>query len=312
MVIALGAFVRLSDAGLGCPDWPGCYGKITWPTAAEEVASANAAFPDRPVEQDKAWKEMVHRYLAAGLGFLILVMAVIALVRRQRINQPVILPLFLLALVIFQGMLGMWTVTLKLKPIIVMAHLLGGMTTFALLVWLYLRTRPGPEYATAMPARPYRWLVLAGLAVLTAQISLGGWVSSNYAALACLDFPTCLGSYSPPADYAEGFVLWREVGVDYEGGILDHPARVAVHWAHRVGALVTAAVLAGIAVLGWARYRRLKPPAIAVLAVLALQLTLGIFNVVLLLPLANAVAHNAAAALLLAAMVWLLHRSVPR
>ena len=310
-VIVLGAWVRLSDAGLGCPDWPGCYGQVTWPVAEEEVAAANAAYPERPVETEKAWKEMVHRYLASFLGLLILIGGLLAWLNRDDLRQAVRLPLVLIVLVIFQGLLGMWTVTLQLKPVIVMAHLLGGLTTFGLLWWCVLRAGQGPEYALAQPPPWLRMMVVTALVVLGVQISLGGWVSANYAALACLDFPSCLGSYNPPADYSEAFVLWREIGVDYEGGVLDHPARVAVQWTHRIGALAAALVIGITALIAMAK-PLLRKPAAAVLVLLTLQILIGIGNVVMKLPLWNAVAHNGVAALLLAAMIWLLHRSIPR
>ncbi len=310
-VIVLGAFVRLSDAGLGCPDWPGCYGQITWPAAEHEVSAANASFPERPVETEKAWKEMVHRYLAGILGLLVFALTVIAIRNRHDPNQPLGLTGLLAALVIFQALLGMWTVTLLLKPAIVMAHLLGGMATFGLLWWLALRARtvrPRP-----LPQSTYRikpWIAL-GLSLVVAQIALGGWTSSNYAALACPDFPTCMGEWWPETDFGEAFVLWREVGVDYEGGILDHPARVAIHLSHRIGAVL---VLAYLGLLGLMMLRRPAMDLIgqALLAVLIVQITLGILNVVLHLPLLTAVAHTGGAAVLLMVLLYALHRTGPR
>jgi heme a synthase len=216
----------------------------------------------------------------------------------------------LLALILFQAALGMWTVTLKLKPIIVMAHLLGGLATFSLLLWLAWRSGPRPAAAGPGPLAPLRTLIIAGLAVLVLQLALGGWTSANYAALACPDFPACQGQLWPATDFSEAFVLWREIGVDYEGGVLDLPARSAIHMAHRIGALVT------LLVLGLLSVRLLRAPALrregAVLAaLLGAQILLGIQNVVLHLPLPNAVAHNGTGALLLATMLWLTYRSGP-
>jgi len=304
-VIVLGAWVRLSHAGLGCPDWPGCYGHLTVGQALENAAHANAAYPDRPLEADKALKEMIHRYLASGLGLLIVAIAAVALVNRRDPAQPLRLPAFLVALVVFQGMLGMWTVTLLLKPLVVTAHLVGGLTTMALLWWMALRvdrtTRPRGEHSL-------RRLAVLGLVVLGLQIMLGGWVSTNYAALACPDFPTCQRSFWPQMDFRDAFVLWRGLGIDYEGGVLDHPARVAIHFVHRLGALVAAAILGLLAWrairTGQSRAVRVAGTALAVL--LAVQLTLGPTMVLKALPLSLATAHNGVAALLVLAVVALL------
>jgi cytochrome c oxidase assembly protein subunit 15 len=243
-VVMLGAWVRLTDAGLGCPDWPGCYGRLVVPDASPAPGALGSEFT-RPLEAGKAWREMIHRYLASTLGLVCVALAVIAWRNRRDPAQPKRAPLALVALVIFQGLLGMWTVTLLLKPIVVVAHLLGGFATLALLVSL-------GRWRTAHLERPAPALCALGLAaaaVLVLQISLGGWTSANYAALACPDFPTCQTQWWPAiADFEEGFVLWRGLGVDYEGGVLDHPARVAVHFTHRLGAIVAAAL---IALLGW-------------------------------------------------------------
>lgn len=305
IVIVLGVWVRLTDAGLGCPDWPGCYGHLTWPSSPESLAVAEQVRAERDVDVGAAIREMVHRYAAGILGLTVLALAIIAWRRRKEPDQPVKLPLALLALIIFQSALGAWTVTLLLKPAIVLAHLAGGMTTFSLLVLLYLRTRP----SRPSPNLPQRKLSLAlslATVVLIGQILLGGWVSTNYAALACPDFPQCTGQWWPETDFREGFTLWRGVGVDFEGGILDQPARVAIHLTHRIGALVV------IAVFGWLLFKLFRTPGLAapasVLAgLLTVQVTLGILNVVLSLPLHVAVAHNAVAALLLGTMVYLLH-----
>lgn len=311
VVIVLGAYVRLSHAGLGCPDWPGCYGQLTWPAEALEIAQANQAFPERPVEAEKAWKEMVHRYLAGTLVLLVLWINYLAWKPVNRNNGARTLSAFLLALILFQAVLGMWTVTLKLFPLVVMGHLLGGLATFSLLLWLAWRCRPLDSDHDSLSYAPFRAAVLAGLAVLLAQLALGGWTSANYAALACPDFPTCQGEWWPDSNFRDGFVLWREIGVDYEGGVLDLPSRVAIHMAHRVGALATFIVLGLLAVRLMAGANTRKGGAVLG-SLLAAQITLGILNVWLFLPLPNAAAHNGTGALLLAAMVWLLHRSHPR
>lgn len=287
-IIVLGAYVRLSDAGLGCPDWPGCYGQLTVPAQAADV---QAAYPERPLEAAKAWKEMVHRYFASSLGLLILALAFFG----WRRGPPRALLAGLVGLVIFQGILGMWTVTWQLKPLAVTGHLLGGMGTMALLVWLNLLLRPVPA---ARGLAALRGLALFGLLVLIGQVFLGGWTSSNYAALACPDFPTCHRQWWPEADFREGFVLWRGLGINYEFGILDSPARVAIHWAHRLGAVLTSLVL--LALL-WRLWRQTTARVLALVlgGALLLQLSLGIASVKLGLPLVVAAAHNAGAALLI-------------
>jgi len=305
VVIVMGAWVRLSHAGLGCPDWPGCYGHLTVGQAVENAEHANAAFPERPLEADKALKEMIHRYAASGLGLLILAIAILAWLNRRDPAQPMRLPGFLVALVVFQGLLGMWTVTLLVKPAVVTAHLVGGLSTMALCWWLALRvdrtTRPPGE-------RGLRRLAVIGLLVLALQIMLGGWVSTNYSALACPDFPTCQKSFWPEMDFKDAFILWRGLGIDYEGGVLDHPARVAIHFVHRLGAVVTALVLGFLAWrairTGQSRAVRMAGTALAVL--LVVQWTLGPVMVLKALPLELATAHNGVAALLVLAMVALL------
>ena len=300
-VVMLGAYVRLSQAGLGCPDWPGCYGHVTVPTV-QQAAVADAA---RPLEAARAWKEMIHRYFAGSLATLILVLAVTAWLRRKEPGQPLLLPTLLLGLVIFQALLGMWTVTLLLFPPAVMGHLLGGMATFALLVLLVLQTG-GFLRAGAGATDGMRRFAAFGLMVLICQIALGGWVSSNYAAIACPDFPTCQGSYWPAMDFANGF-SWHGLGIDYQGGILTNPARVAIHLAHRLGALTTFVVLGGAALLFLLKGAKpeLKLLGALVLALLLLQIVLGISLVKFGWPLPVADLHNGTAALLLAATVTL-------
>lgn len=290
VVVVLGAYTRLVDAGLGCPDWPGCYGHIGVPASAEDIGRAEAAFPDAPVEADKAWVEMIHRYAATVLGVLVIALLALA----AAIRAPRTLPALLLALVVAQGAFGAWTVTLKLWPQVVTAHLLGGFATLSLL-WLYALAlwRPGWRVdARLMP------LVGAALAVVAAQVLLGGWMTSNYAALACPDFPTCRDAWLPQMDFATGFDFAQTIGPNYLGGVLSSDARVAIHFAHRVGAV---AVLAVVGLLVWRLGNR--PLGWVLGAVLAAQLALGIANVVFALPLAVAVLHNAGGAALALALV---------
>lgn len=292
-VVALGAYVRLSDAGLGCPDWPGCYGHIGVP----HHELAQQAFPDKPLEAHKAWKEMVHRYFAGTLGLLILAISIMAWRYRGQIKTKPVLPTVLLLLVAFQAVLGMWTVTLLLKPVIVSLHLLGGMTTLALLTWL-VSTR----WAAAVQLPRIRSWALMALAILVVQIALGGWTSSNYAALACTDFPSCQGMLWPDADFSKAFHLVRELGMNADGTYLSAQALTAIHITHRIGALVT------FLYLGWFGSKLLKISGLVfwgrvLLGLLTLQVVLGISNVVFSLPLPVAVGHNAGAALLLATLV---------
>lgn len=303
VVVVLGAFTRLVDAGLGCPDWPGCYGHIAIPQTAEEIRVAEALYPDAPVEADKAWTEMIHRYAATALGLLILIIAVQAY--RLRPAVPMKLPIALALLVMLQGAFGAWTVTLKLWPQVVTAHLLGGFATLALL-WL-LALRLGLGDGLAVNAR-HRRLALAALAVLVMQVALGGWVTSNYAALACPDFPTCHGAWVPPMDLAQGFNIFQSVGPNYLGGIMDSEARIAIQVAHRLGAV---AVLVVAGWLGWRLAAEKNPLGAWVLGALAVQLALGIANVLLVLPLSIAVLHNAGGAALLLVLVTVNYRAFP-
>jgi heme a synthase len=303
-VVVLGAWVRLNDAGLGCPDWPGCYGHVSAGDAEQNLDVAQGLYPERRFEYAKAVKEMLHRYVASSLGLLILVLAGLAYINRHDPNQPVKIPLLLVPLVILQGLLGMWTVTLLLKPLIVVSHLLGGLTTMSLLAWQSMRvdrsTRPAVE-------RNIRKFALIGLIVLGVQILLGGWTSSNYAAVSCPDFPTCQGSYWPNMDAQDAFVLWRGLGIDYEGGVLNHPARVAIHFVHRIGAMVTALMLGFVAFLAWTRAqtRAVQFAGFMVAAALLAQLIIGPLMVIKGFPLWLATAHNGMAALLLLSVVRL-------
>jgi cytochrome c oxidase assembly protein subunit 15 len=306
-VVSLGAYVRLSDAGLGCPDWPGCYGKLTPHHAADAIDAELAARPDGPVSHAKAWKEMVHRYFAGTLGLLVLAIAVLAWRKQREANGGPGLPLLLLGLIVFQALLGMWTVTELLKPLVVSAHLLGGMASLSLLLWLRLRERGQSTRVYYARADHLRGSALLGLALVVAQIALGGWVSTNYAALACTDFPLCQGAWMPPLDFEHGFTLHRELGETASGELLPMAALTAIHWLHRFMALVVTLYL------GWLVLRLLRTPGFAGLGLviggmLLLQVSLGIGNVLLSLPLTVAVAHNAGAALLLASLVLLNYR----
>ena len=303
IVIVVGAYVRLEDAGLGCPDWPGCYGQLVGvPQQDHEIARAREQFA-QPVDVGRARKEMFHRYLAGTLGLLILAIAVLAWRGRRALSHTPFLATALLLLVVFQAVLGKWTVTMLLKPVIVTLHLLGGMATLGLLVWLALRHTPLHAVDPPAGGTLRAWAAIA-LATLIAQIALGGWVSTNYAALACADFPVCNGRWVPPMDFEHPFHLVRELGVTAAGAPLSQDALNAIHWTHRVGALVTLFVAGGVAAaaLGAPQTRRCAE---LILILLALQIGLGIGNVLLRLPLVLAVAHNAAAALLLAALVML-------
>ena len=361
-VIVFGAFVRLSDAGLSCPDWPTCYGRAAWPQASEDM-TGHAASAIRPFEADRAWREQVHRHLAATLGVFVLGLALLAARRRRYGLAQVIgasllvglaIPLYMgghvmaalgiaalgeailllaalrwsnvdlaraaaltLAVVIFQALLGKWTVTMLLKPVIVMGHLLGGMLTFSLLLWMAWRATVQP--IVLVDATVLRRWTIAAIALVGVQIALGGWVSANYAALACgaggwtteahhyIDFPHCMGQWWPEADFREGFVLWRGVGVDYEGGVLDGAARIAIQLAHRAMAVV---VFAGLIAFAWRLLRTpgLRGWAVTLALLTCAQVALGILNVKLALPLWVAVLHNGGAALLLFVLVSLLAR----
>lgn len=320
-VVVLGAYVRLTAAGLGCPDWPGCYGHAT-PLGAQESAAAQAAFPSKPLNVGKAWREMIHRYAASTLGLIIVAITVLAVVTRRARLVSLPLAAALLATVVFQGVLGMLTVTWQLKPLIVTGHLVFGLTTLGLLWWLWLSlprhswgraasTRsPGADVnaATTQAARLAWRLGLVGLIALGLQIALGGWTSSNYAAIACPDFPRCQNAWWPQTDYRDAFVLWHGLGINYEGGVLENSARVAIHLTHRFGALIVtlALSLAALTVLTRRVLAKFVLPAYAVMAALALQLTIGVSMVLRGFPLALATAHTAGAALLLLSVLALL------
>lgn len=364
VVVGLGAFTRLVDAGLGCPDWPTCYGHVLWPGTHEEIAAANAHpdFEHTPVESHKTWPEQVHRLFASSLGLLGLILLGLCIRRRPEghpwkvtvalltiliggtvariifgdlldhylwkmmavyflwlayqyvrvgtsTSQPVKLPAFIAGFLVLQGLFGMWTVTLKLWPQVVTAHLLGGFTVFALLWLLALRLRNqrwrirAHSMAAVRALRPFAF---AALLIVFVQIALGGWTTSNYAAVACPDLPTCQNEWLPEMNFADGFNINQHIGPNYLGGTMDNAARVAIHFSHRIGAIVTAIVLLILAY----RLRRAGPEALRKMAtliviVLMLQISLGLGNVILKFPLWVAVSHNLVGALLLLTMVTL-------
>ncbi|MGE6793770.1 COX15/CtaA family protein [Pseudomonas guineae] len=305
VVVLLGAYTRLTHAGLGCPDWPGCYGFIGVPMSEHKQTLAEVRFPEAPVEVAKGWYEMIHRYFAGSLGLVILGLAVQALRRRNEQGQPLKLPLLLLGLVIVQAAFGMWTVTLKLWPQVVTAHLLGGFATLSLLFLLTLRLS-GKAVALSNLSRRLRIMAALALLLVIGQIALGGWVSSNYAAVACVDLPTCHGEWWPQMDFANGFHLTQHIGPNYLGGQLDSDARTAIHMTHRLGALLVTLVLV---VLAWQLQRHgLSRLTGLLLLSLTIQISLGISNVLLHLPLLVAVAHNLGGAALLLTLVLINYR----
>lgn len=306
-VIVLGAYVRLSDAGLGCPDWPGCFGQLTAPDEAHEISQAVNKYPHLEVHSGKAWKEMIHRYFASTLGLLILIMAFLAWRNRHDKSQQFVLPLVLVGLVIFQGLLGMWTVTQLVRPTIVTLHLLMGLSTLSLLFWVCLKqSQLWFEKINSDEIKPgIKSLAKFAIIVLVFQLFLGGWTSTNYVALYCPDFPTCQGVWLPETNFSEAFVFFKDPTVNYEGGSLSLEAGVTVHFLHRVGALVSTIVLSILAFLMLFKTSNviLRNLAILLLVVLSIQVSLGIANVELILPIPIAVLHNAFAALLLLSLI---------
>jgi heme a synthase len=294
-VVVLGAWVRLTDAGLGCPDWPGCYGHV---------------YPQVDHNFSKALHEMIHRYFASSLGLIIFSLLVWALWNRKDRGQPLGAAVLLFILVCFQGALGALTVTLLLKPLIVTAHLLGGLTTLGILWWLSLT--PERRELTA-PEAGLRKYALAALAFLVVQISLGGWTSTNYAAVACPDLPTCQQSWWPHMDFHDAFVLWRGLDIDYTGGVLANPARIAIHVTHRIGALIAGSVLIAVGALcaARARSRRLRLIGVLLICAVLLQIAIGMTMVHFAMPLPLATLHNAGAALLVICTVTLLRTLWP-
>jgi cytochrome c oxidase assembly protein subunit 15 len=294
-VVVLGAWVRLTDAGLGCPDWPGCYGHL---------------YPQMDHGFSKAIHEMTHRYFASTLGFVCLLVMGFAFWNRKDPKQPKAAPALLFLIVCFQGALGALTVTKLLKPFIVTSHLLGGLTTLAILWWLSLEPKAQERSAAEVSLRPF---ALAGLVVLALQIFLGGWTSSNYAAVACPDLPTCQGSYWPHMDFRDAFILFRGLDIDYTGGVLSNPSRIAIHVTHRLGAIATGLTLFVLGITAWlkATDRRTRLAGLLVAAAVIFQICIGMFMVRLGMPLPMATFHNAGAALLLICLITLLRTLWP-
>ena len=298
LVVSVGAYTRLADAGLGCPDWPGCYGFLTVPDEATEISTAEARFPEAPVEFAKAWWEMGHRYIAGALLLLVASILFMAYRAHEEEDTPLKLAAVLMFVILWQAVFGAWTVTLKLWPQVVTGHLIGGFTTLSLIWLLFLRQGGLSDMVSALP-RP-NWLAKIAFVAVVLQIILGGWVSSNYAALACYDFPSCDGTYTPNIDLQQGFNIFQSVGPNYLGGLMTNEARMAIHWVHRIGAIVVLLVVGGLVI------QTVKQAAVigyVLLAVLVTQITLGILNVVWVLPLLNATAHNTVGALLLLVLV---------
>ena len=298
LVVSVGAYTRLADAGLGCPDWPGCYGFLTVPDEATEISTAEARYPEAPVEFAKAWWEMGHRYIAGALLLWVASILFVAYRAREEEDTPLKLAAVLMFVILWQAAFGAWTVTLKLWPQVVTGHLIGGFTTLSLMWLLFLRQGGLSDMVSALP-RP-NWLAKIAFVAVVVQIILGGWVSSNYAALACYDFPSCDGTYTPNIDLQQGFNIFQSVGPNYLGGLMTNEARMAIHWVHRIGAIVVLLVVGGLVI------QTVKQTAVigyALLAVLVTQITLGILNVVWVLPLLNATAHNTVGALLLLVLV---------
>ncbi len=312
VVVMLGAWTRLVHAGLGCPDWPGCYGFLTVPQDAASIAIAEARFPDSPVDVSKGWPEMIHRYAAGILGLVVFGLAFYGF-RHRRQGVPFKLPLAIAAFILVQGAFGAWTVTLKLWPQVVALHLLGGFTTLTLLTLLTLRLwgRRSERQPLRIPgvARLKPWLY-GGIALVVMQIALGAWTAANYAAVACTDLPTCQGQWWPEMDFAHGFDLTQSVGPNYLGGQLAAEGRVAIHVSHRIGALVVLVYLVALLAALW-RYSdqaRLRGAIALAAAALVGQILLGLGNVLFNVPLAVAVAHNAMGAGLLLSLVHLMWR----
>lgn len=309
VVVSLGAYTRLTHAGLGCPDWPTCYGLIDVPETSEQIAVAEQAFPERRVEPQKAWNEMIHRYFAGSLGLLILIIAYLSFKQRSQ-GTPLRLPLLILGVVIFQAALGMWTVTMKLMPIVVMGHLLGGFTTLCLLFLLHLRLRPHRLNQSDWKIKKYGRHALIGVVILSVQIALGGWTSSNYAALSCVELPICQSGWQEQLNFTRSFDIVPPERESYEYGHLEHDERVTIHVVHRFGAIFTTLYLMWLLamILLKAQTSLFRSSAFMVAFALAAQVLLGISNIWFSLPLAIAVGHNIVAACLMMTLIALTYR----
>lgn len=372
IVIALGAFTRLADAGLGCPDWPTCYGHVLWPQTDEQVSHANNRFDETPVEMDKTWPEQVHRLFASSLGLISLILFTLAFLRSEKTTTRYVLlgiaisfvaalvakisikvgwdygaeaiynhtdaviglivlglfalivifakqqgstdsalklSTFLVGFVILQGLFGMWTVTLKVWPQVVTLHLLGGFTVVSLFWLLFLRLQQKPwqvQHDNIKPLLPFAKLCLL---VVFIQIALGGWTTSNYAAVACPDLPTCQHQWWPAMDFVKGFNLTQEIGPNYLGGTMDNDSRVAIHMSHRIGAIIVVIALLSFLFSLWrTQQTAVKTLAVVTASVLTLQVLLGLSNILFNFPLSVAVLHNGVGALLLLCMVTMVYR----
>ena len=297
VVIALGAWTRLVDAGLGCPDWPGCYGFVFWPNDEVEIALAESRFPMFPYDINKAIPEQVHRLFAAALGLIAILLVYLSFSRTD--NKSIKRwSLFLLILICCQGLFGYLTVSLNLLPIIVTTHLFGGFATLTLFYFIFLKSR-NFEIFNQINISNLRFISAIAFVILIFQIFLGVWTSTNYASLACADFPTCQGSYFPEMDFKNGFNLNQEVGPNYLYGLLDNPARVAIHYTHRVSAILVTLIFLILMSRLW--FSDAAPLASTLGILLLTQITLGIINVIYVLPLYVAISHNLVAACLLLA-----------
>lgn len=319
VVITLGGWTRLNDAGLSCPDWPGCYGQLVVPETSEEIARAEQQFSGLPVNVGKSWLEMIHRYAASGLGLVVMILAVMTWLNKGRDDSPLVYSAGLLLLVVIQGLFGMWTVTLKLLPIVVTLHLLGGLLTLTLLIGLLqklklLRLTEYDEVNVSgssasrskinMALKPAKQIASVAVVLLFMQLALGGWTSTNYAGWSCTHWFYCQADIETELNFTTGFNVEMEIGPDYQGGILPQPARAAIQMVHRVGGLIVAIVLLLLIGITIMRHR-LRKPAALMLLVLVMQLGLGVANVVLALPLLLAMAHHSGAVLLLICLLWL-------
>ncbi len=304
LTVFLGAFTRISDAGLGCPDWPGCFGEVTAPFSDAELSEALTEYPiDVHVSPYKAWLEMIHRYAASLFGGIIILVA-FHIHRHENDPFKKMMSLVLIGLVLFQGALGMWTVTLKLHPLIVMGHLLGGMLLTSIMAWLYIDSiQPRKIFKPQMPAVA-KWIKLS-ICLLALQLFFGGWTSATYSGSVCATFPYCEGSLFPDMDFMSGFTFFQKWGENYQGGVMNHNARMAVHMVHRYYAFIVSIffVISAIKSFAYPGISRFWP--YLVLSVLAIQVMLGVLNVWWYLPISLAVLHNFfGLTLLLVSVAW--------